>query len=93
MAQHAGRCGGAHHPIITGVIVVIAFAGAQLHRLDPQGVPYLVANAGSTCVLAAVALIEAQYGFVLTNGFWAAISTLGLARHGWPAEVLSAPVA
>ncbi len=66
--------------MLAGLVVVVAFAGAQARRLDPFGPLYLLANASSTGLLAAVALSEGQYGFVLTNGFWAAISTVGLVR-------------
>jgi hypothetical protein len=43
-------------------------------------VPYLLANAASTGVLAVIAVIEVQPGFVLTNGVWAALSAVGLVR-------------
>lgn len=66
--------------LIAGSVVVVAFAGVQVNLLDPFRAPYLVANVTSTGVLAGLAFIEAQYGFVLTNGVWAAISAVGLVR-------------
>lgn len=66
--------------LVAGAVVVAAFAGVQLRLLDPHRLPYLLANVVSTGVLAAVAVHEAQWGFVLTNGFWAAISAVGLVQ-------------
>lgn len=66
--------------LAAGVVVVLAYAGVQCGRVDPYGLPHLLANVASTGLLAAVALAEAQYGFVMTNGVWAAVSTLGLVR-------------
>jgi hypothetical protein len=66
--------------VVAGVLVVAAFAGLQLKRLDPYRVPYLVLNLIGTVVLTVVALRSRQFGFVLTNGVWAGVSLLGLMR-------------
>ena len=66
--------------IIAGGLVVAAFAGLQLKRLDPYRLPYLVLNLIGTAVLTVVALRGRQLGFVLTNGVWACVSLQGLFR-------------
>ena len=66
--------------IVAGVLVVGAFVGLQLRRLDPYRVPYLLLNLLGTAVLTAVAVEGAQFGFVLTNGVWAVVSLYGLVR-------------
>lgn len=51
---------------------------AQLGRLDPQSIPYLVVNLVGSAILAGLALEERQWGFFLLEGVWAVVSLAGL---------------
>ena len=66
--------------LAAAVLVLGAFAWSQLGDLDPAGPLYLWLNAIGTAVLAALALQAQQWGFVLLEGAWAAISLAGIAR-------------
>lgn len=68
--------------IAAGALVVGAFAGLQYKVLSPYRFAYLALNFAGTAVLTVFAVIEAQYGFILTNGVWAAVSLVGLLRLG-----------
>jgi hypothetical protein len=63
------------------VLVLTGFALAQRGLLTPHARSYLVLNAVGAGILAVDAYIERQWGFLLLEGAWAAISVWGLARH------------
>jgi hypothetical protein len=58
--------------------VLAGFMLAQLGRLDPQSITYLAANLVGSAILAALALEERQWGFLLLEGVWALVSLAGL---------------
>ncbi len=64
--------------IAAALLVLGAFAGAQLGRLDQHRVPYLLFNLVGTGVLAVIAWANESWGFVLLEGVWALISGLAL---------------
>jgi hypothetical protein len=73
--------------IIGALGVLAAFAGAQLKRLELSSWRYLGLNAGGSAVLAAIAVHDHSWGFVLLEGVWAVVSVIGLiakARGGDP---------
>ena len=64
---------------IAGSLLVLAgFALAQLGRLDPKSRTYLVLNAVGSAVLAVDALRGGQWGFLLLESMWAAVSVVAL---------------
>jgi len=64
---------------IAGALLILAgFAGAQLGRLDLHGVPYLVLNLVGSAILAVLAALDDQYGFLLLEGVWALVSLSSL---------------
>jgi membrane-bound ClpP family serine protease len=69
---------------VTGaILILLAFALAQFRGLDRHGSPYLMLNLVGAAVLAVVAAIHRQWGFLLLQGVWALIalwSLRGLAR-------------
>jgi hypothetical protein len=66
---------------MTGAIVVLAaFVANQWFRLRTDTVIYLLLNAVGTAVLAVVAGINGDLGFLLLEGVWAVVSTVGLVR-------------
>ena len=64
---------------ITGAVLILAaFAGAQFGWMAPSSVANLVLNAVGSAVLATLALITAQWGFLILEGSWALISVWAL---------------
>jgi hypothetical protein len=61
------------------ILILIAYVAAQLGVLRPDAVSYLVLNLVGSAVLAADAWWGRQWGFVLLEGVWAAVSLGGLA--------------
>ncbi|HUR75562.1 MAG TPA: hypothetical protein VMZ00_14870 [Sporichthya sp.] len=64
--------------VVAAVLVLGAFAGSQLGRLDQHKVPYLTLNLVGTGVLAWLAGADRSWGFLLLEGVWALISGLSL---------------
>ena len=64
--------------IAGAVAVLAAFALAQAGRLDGTSRPYLLLNLAGSAVLAAEAYLGAQWGFLLLEAAWAAVSARGL---------------
>jgi drug/metabolite transporter (DMT)-like permease len=64
--------------LVGAVLVLAGYTLAQLRRLDPQSIPYLVVNLVGSAILAALALHESQWGFLLLEGVWALVSLAGL---------------
>ena len=66
--------------IVGAILILSAFAGAQFGRLRVESTSYLTLNLIGSAVLAYLALIEQQWGFVLLESVWAAVSAWGLIR-------------
>jgi NADH:ubiquinone oxidoreductase subunit 6 (subunit J) len=66
--------------LIGAVLILSAFAAAQMRKLKHESVAYQALNfAGGVCLcIAAVAAL--QYGFILLEGSWAILSAHGLWR-------------
>lgn len=64
------------------VLILVAFAGAQAGRMDPHSRSYLVLNLVGSIILAGLAAVELQYGFLLLESVWAAVSAWSLLRVG-----------
>ena len=66
--------------IAGALLVLLPFAGSQLGRLSTQSVAYQVMNLAGAGSLAAVAVLEAQLGFILLEGVWTVMSVIGLVK-------------
>jgi hypothetical protein len=64
--------------IIGAILILTAYAAAQLERLDPQSRLYLGLNLAGSAILGVLAARSAQWGFLLLEGAWALISLWGL---------------
>ncbi len=66
---------------ILGALLILApFAAAQFGRLTPASVAYQALNLLGSGTLAAIALHDRQYGFLLLEGTWAVVSLWGLLK-------------
>ncbi len=66
--------------IVGALLILAGFAGAQLGRLRVDSLAYLLLNLVGSAVLAYLALEERQWGFVLLEAVWAAVSLWSLSR-------------
>ena len=76
--------------VVGAVLILLAYAAAQLGALNQHSRAYLVLNLVGSAVLAVLAWYEDQWGFLLLEGVWALISFWGLIqvqRGQPPAEV------
>jgi hypothetical protein len=60
--------------IVGALIILAAFAGTQLGELESDSRLYLLLNLVGSVVLAILAVIEGQIGFILLEGVWAIVS-------------------
>lgn len=64
---------------IAGALMILAaFAAVQFHRMRPDSHLYLGLNLAGSVILAALAVLAEQWGFVLLEGVWAVVSAWGL---------------
>jgi uncharacterized membrane protein YccC len=66
--------------VLGAVLILVAFTGAQLDRLDPHSLRYLLLNLVGSAVLAVLAALDSDWGFLLLEGVWALVSAWSLAR-------------
>jgi hypothetical protein len=64
--------------IFGALCVLVAFILAQQQRLHPQSFPYLWLNLVGSGILAVLAAIDRQWGFLLLEGVWAIVSLSGI---------------
>jgi hypothetical protein len=64
--------------IVGALIILAAFAGTQLGELESDSRLYLLLNLVGSVVLAILAVVEVQIGFILLEGVWAIVSAWSL---------------
>jgi hypothetical protein len=64
--------------IAGAILILVAFTAAQLGAMDQHSRSYLVLNFLGSLVLAVLAWRERQWGFLLLESVWAAVSLWGL---------------
>jgi hypothetical protein len=67
--------------IVGAILILVAFAGAQAGRLDQRSLVYLILNLIGSAILAVLAAVESQLGFLLLEGVWAIVSAWSLAQE------------
>jgi hypothetical protein len=66
--------------IAGAILILTAFIGAQAGRFDPRSRAYLVLNIIGAGILAGIAAVEQDWGFLLLEGVWTVVSVWGLAQ-------------
>lgn len=74
--------------VFGALLILAAFAAAQFGVLDTQSRRYLLLNLVGAAILSVLALREEQWGFVLLESVWTAVSAWGLLKsRAAPADV------
>lgn len=60
--------------IVGALLILAAYIAAQFWALDQRSYPYLLLNLIGSAILAVLALIGRQWGFLLLEGAWAVVS-------------------
>ena len=64
--------------IIGAILILAGYAGAQFGRFDQKSIAYLVLNLVGSVILAVLAAVEHQLGFLLLEGVWSLVSLWSL---------------
>ena len=66
--------------VVGALFILSAFVLAQIGRLATTSLAYLLLNLVGSGILAVVAAVDGDTGFLLLEGVWAAVSAFALAR-------------
>ena len=64
--------------VLGALAILLAYAANQLRLLGPSNFSYALLNFVGSLVLAVIAVIEVQWGFILLEGVWALVSLWGI---------------
>jgi hypothetical protein len=60
--------------VLGSLLVLLAYVANQLGWLNAKGLAYALANIVGSGILAVIATLEAQWGFLLLEAAWASVS-------------------
>jgi hypothetical protein len=66
--------------VIGVLLILIAYAGAQLDKLEPRRAPALLMNLVGACLILGSLAFKFNLSAVLMEGAWALVALYGLAR-------------
>ncbi len=66
--------------VVGALLILAGFAGQQMGRISAISRTYLVLNLVGSAILAVLALDAEQWGFVLLETVWAAVSAWSLVQ-------------
>lgn len=64
--------------VVGALAILAAYAANQMRLIGPSNLSYSVLNFAGSLVLAVIAVIEVQWGFILLEGVWALVSLWGI---------------
>ena len=64
--------------VLGALAILLAYVANQFRFIDPSKLSYSVLNFAGSLVLAVIAVIEVQWGFLLLEGVWALVSLWGI---------------
>lgn len=64
--------------IVGAVLILIGFIAAQRGLMSPQSGVYLTLNLIGSAILAVLAALDSDWGFLLLEGVWALVSAWAL---------------
>ena len=67
--------------VLGSLLVLVAYVASQFGYLSAKGLAYAFANIVGSGILAVVATLEAQWGFLLLEGAWASVSLVAVMRQ------------
>jgi hypothetical protein len=67
--------------IAGSLLVLAAFVASQRGRLSTDSLTYLVLNCVGAGILAVLAALDAQYGFLLLEGSWSLVAGAAIIRR------------
>lgn len=67
--------------VFGSLLVLVAYVATQLGYLSMRSIAYAYANVVGSGILAVIAALEAQWGFLLLEGAWASVSLVAAVRQ------------
>ncbi len=69
--------------VLGAMAILLAYVANQFNLIGPSNLTYSVMNFVGSAVLAVIAVIDVQWGFILLEGVWALVSLWGILTFIW----------